>query len=324
MKFTITGSLGNISKPLAQILVGLGHTVTVVSSDPAKKSMIEALGAAAAIGSIGDVEFLTRAFAGADGVYAMIPFSFAEADVSSYMRRMASNYVSAIAAAGVGRVVVLSGWAADLLAEGGAETVFDELSGVSLCILRPASFYTNFYSSIDLIRGKGRMGRLLALRYYGVRGLFGRRGLLMGNYGGDDRTVFVSPVDIAAAAAEELVRVEELAAGRMPVGAVTAKNIRYVGSEEMTCNEAARIIGAAIGKPWLKWVRVTDKAMLRGLKMAKVPEKLAGMLVEMQALMHKGLPLAAFHRSRPTMGKVKLADFAVEFAAVYHAEVQKA
>ena len=86
----------------------------------------------------------------------------------------------------------------------------------------------------------------------------------------------------------------------------------------MTCNEAARIIGTAVGKPWLKWVLLSDKEMLQGLKMAKLPEKLAETLVEMQAAMHSGKTLENFHKNKPKMGKVKLADFAVEFAAVYH------
>lgn len=35
MKIIITGSLGNISKPLTGVLVGQGHSVTAISSDPA-------------------------------------------------------------------------------------------------------------------------------------------------------------------------------------------------------------------------------------------------------------------------------------------------
>jgi len=136
--------------------------------------------------------------------------------------------------------------------------------------------------------------------------LTGKTGLLMGNYGGEDRIVFVSPNDIAVAVAEELPLHPE------------KTTIRYVGSEEMTCNEAARIIGTAVGKPWLKWVLLSDKEMLQGLKMAKLPEKLAETLVEMQAAMHSGKTLENFHQNKPKMGKVKLADFAVEFAAVYH------
>ncbi|MFD2933796.1 hypothetical protein [Spirosoma flavum] len=51
MKIIVTGSLGNISRPLAQELVQKGHTVTVVSSRADRKQEIEALGAKPAIGS---------------------------------------------------------------------------------------------------------------------------------------------------------------------------------------------------------------------------------------------------------------------------------
>ncbi|SDD38098.1 Uncharacterized conserved protein YbjT, contains NAD(P)-binding and DUF2867 domains [Mucilaginibacter pineti] len=306
MKIIVTGSLGNISKPLTEILIGQGHQVTVISSDSKKQSAIEELGAVPAIGSISDVEFLTHTFTGADAVYAMIPLSFTEPDLSDYLRRMAQNYAQALKAAKTKRIVVMSGWAADLIKGENVENEFDELDA-SITIMRPGSFYTNFYQSIDLIKGKGFIGKFLTLRYSGLWALLtGKTGLLMGNYGGEDRIVFVSPKDIADAVSEELLLFTK------------KTTIRYVGSEEMTCNEAARIIGTAVGKPWLKWVLLTDKAMLQGLKMAKIPEKLAETLVEMQAAMHSGKPLENFHRSRPKMGNVKLADFAKEFAIAYH------
>ena len=57
MKIIVTGSLGHISKPLTEELVQKGHAVTVISSKPERQKDIEALGAAAAIGTIDDVEF---------------------------------------------------------------------------------------------------------------------------------------------------------------------------------------------------------------------------------------------------------------------------
>lgn len=307
MNIVVTGSLGNISKPLTQLLVGEGHSVTVISSDKDKKTVIEDLGAIAAIGSMADAGFLTATFMGADAVYVMIPLSYSEPDLSAYMRKLADNYVQALKAAAIQRIVVLSGWAADLVKDENIECVFDVLTDASITILRPASFYSNFYMSIAMIKGKGLLGKFLTLRYSGLWALLtGKTGLLMGNFGGDDRIIFVSPADIAAAAAEELL------------SKTTQKKIRYVGSEEMTCNEAARIIGIAVGKPWLKWVLLSDKQMLQGLKMAKLPHKLAETLVEMQAAMHSGKTLENFHQNKPKMGKVKLADFAKEFAAVYN------
>jgi uncharacterized protein YbjT (DUF2867 family) len=306
MKIIVTGSLGNISKPLTELLIARGHAVTVVSSDPKKQAAIENLGAEPAIGSIDDVPFLTHTFKGADAVYAMIPLSFTEPDLGNYLYRIAQNYVRALRDTRIQRVVLMSGWVADLVKTENVEHVFDDLDA-SITIMRPGAFYTNFYQSINLIKGKGFIGKFLTLRYSGLGALLtGKTGLLMGNYGGEDRIVFVSPKDIADAVAGELLLSPK------------EKTIRYVGSDEMTCNEAARIIGSAVGKPWLKWVLLTDKEMLRGLKMAKVPEKLAQTLVEMQAAMHSGKALENFHKSRPKMGKVKLADFAEEFAEAYH------
>ncbi|GAA3932101.1 NAD(P)H-binding protein [Chitinophaga oryziterrae] len=306
MKIIITGSLGNVSKPLAKELVEKGHSVTVISSKADKQKAIEALGATPAIGSIEDVNFLINTFAGADAVYCMIPLSFSEPDLKAYLSRIARNYLQALKQTKVKRVVVLSGWAADLISGENVEDIFEELTDVSITIMRPAAFYSNFYSSMDLIRGKGVMGAFLTLRYSGLIALLrGRRGLLMGNYGGEDKIVFVSPIDIAAAVAEELLTTTE------------KTKVRYVGSEEMTCNEAAGIIGAAIGKPYLKWVLLSDKQMLQGLKMAKVPLKLAETLVEMQAVSHSGVPLQNFHKNNPVMGKVKLKEFAKEFADAY-------
>lgn len=305
MRIVVTGSVGNISFPLTLKLVTGGHDVTVISSDAAKRATIEKAGAKAAIGSMEDAGFLTETFKGADAVYAMIPLSFTEPDLGVYMQRIAQNYVTAFKNAGTRRIVMLSGWAADFVKAEGVEHLFDGLDA-SLTIMRPASFYTNFYQSIDLIKGRGFIGKFLTLRYSGLGALLrGKTGLLMGNYGGDDRIVFVSPKDIADAVAEELLLSPK------------EKTIRYVGSEEMTCNEAAKIIGTAIGKPWLKWVLLSDKDMLHGLKMAKVPEKLAETLVEMGAAMHSGKTLENFHKANTKMGKVKLADFAKEFAAVY-------
>jgi len=205
MRIVVTGSLGNIGRPLTEALVRQGHQVIVVSSQASRRAEIEAMGASAAIGDLGDGDFLKATFAQADAAYCMVPLGAPrQGDSSEAMRTVAGNYRAAIESAQVRKVVLLSGWAADLLSTGNLESVFDGLTKTSLTILRPASFYSNFFSSLDLIRGKGILGTFLALRHYGWGFLVGRRGLLMGILGGDDRTVFVSPLDIAEAAAEEL------------------------------------------------------------------------------------------------------------------------
>jgi len=65
MKIIVTGSLGNISKPLAQELIVKGHDVTIISRKAYKQKEIEALGAKAAVGSVEDLEFFrTQMFQG--------------------------------------------------------------------------------------------------------------------------------------------------------------------------------------------------------------------------------------------------------------------
>ena len=81
MKYVITGAAGHISKPLAEKLLKAGHDVTVIGRNTENlRSLIE-LGAKAAIGSVQDVDFLKKAFAGADAVYTMSPPNYDTNDI---------------------------------------------------------------------------------------------------------------------------------------------------------------------------------------------------------------------------------------------------
>ncbi|HVU96955.1 MAG TPA: NAD(P)H-binding protein [Puia sp.] len=111
MKIVLTGSLGNVTKPLALDLVKKGHTVTVISSKHEKKNAIEAFHSHAAIGSIENVEFLTATFTNADAVYCMLPpFDYFDPnlDIINTTRRQVGNYVQAIRNAEVKKVIHLS------------------------------------------------------------------------------------------------------------------------------------------------------------------------------------------------------------------------
>src|SRR4051812_38247691 len=114
MKITITGSLGNISKPLAQHLISAGHQLTIISSDANKVSAIKALGATPAIGSVNDVAFLAGAFSGADAVYTMVPPNLDAANMRQHIADIGQNYAQAIQQSGVTRVVNLSSIGAHL------------------------------------------------------------------------------------------------------------------------------------------------------------------------------------------------------------------
>lgn len=296
MKFIVTGSLGNISKPLAQELVQKGHRVTVISSKPEKQKDIEAMGAIAAIGTLEDVHFLVSAFTGADAVYCMVPpndYFDLSLDLIAYYRRIGNNYAQAIHQSGVKRVVNLSTIGAHL--EKGSEILFgahnvekilNELSSdVAITHIRPTSFYYNLYGYVDTIKNQG---------------------FIAANYGADKIIPWVSPIDIAAAITEELVT------------PLVDRKVRYVASEELTGNETASILGTAIGNPDLKWRIITNEQMLSGLEGAGMNPQIAAGLVEMYASLYSGLLAEDYYRHKPTvMGKVKLKDFAKEFVAAF-------
>ncbi len=94
--------------------------------------------------------------------------------------------------------------------------------------------------------------------------------------------------------------------------------MRYVASEELTGNETASILGAAIGNADLKWRIITNEQMLSDLEGAGMNPQIAAGLVEMYASLYSGLLAEDYYRHKPTvMGKVKLKDFAKEFVAAF-------
>jgi len=295
MKLVITGSLGHISKPLAATLIQQGHAVTVISSKPEKQKEIEALGAKAAIGRLEDPAFLTATFTGADAVYCMQPppdFFNQSLDVMENFRLVSNSYVQAIKASGVKRVIQLSSIGAQLdkgtgfiLSVHYLENKLKEIPGISVTFMRPTSFYYNLYHFLPVIKHTGN---------------------IISNYGGADMVSWVSPIDIAAAVAEEMVS---------PAAGI---KIRYVVSDEVPCNEVARILGAAIGKPGLQWLTISNEEMQHQLEAAGMPPRTAALFVELNASIHTGELLRDYFKERPPVtGKVKMTDFAKEFAVTF-------
>ncbi|WP_029272981.1 NAD(P)H-binding protein [Flavobacterium sp. KJJ] len=296
MKIILTGSLGNISQPLANILVQKGHDISIISSKAENKDEIEKLCAKAVIGSVEDAVFLTNAFTGADAVYCMIPranYFDPNLDLDAFTRNIGNNYAEAISKSGVKRVVFLSSIGAHLKQNSGIiqryneiEGFLNQLSDVAITYMRPTSFYYNLLAYIPAIKNQG---------------------FISANYGGEELIPWVSPNDIASAIAEELTT------------PLDGKKVRYVASEEVNGNETARILGEAIGKPDLKWQLISDEEVLNGLISVGMQPKIAAGLVEMYAGLYNGLLGEDYYRNRPAeMGKVKLADYAKEFASIYN------
>jgi uncharacterized protein YbjT (DUF2867 family) len=294
MKYVITGAAGNISKPLSEILLEKGHEITVIGRNAENLKELTNKGAKAAIGNLEDAELLSNTFRGADAAYIMFPPQYAALELKAY-EDLALHYSTAIKQSGIKNIVVLSSIGAHLPEGVGpvtglylAEQVLNKLADVNILYLRPGYFYTNLFANIGMIKGMN----------------------IVGNNSGDaDNTIILShPIDIATAAAEALSSLN-----------FKGHSVQYLFSDERKQGELAKVLGSAIGKPELPWVSFTDEQSLGGMIGAGVPETMAKKYVEMGASMRSGKMFEDYRKHTPLEGKIKLEDFARDFAAAYNA-----
>jgi uncharacterized protein YbjT (DUF2867 family) len=290
-KYVITGSLGNISRPLVEGLVKQGKEVKVITSKADKTQEIEKLGAKALVGDVNDAAFVKEAFNDAEVVYTMIPPIWQTTDWRKDMNRIADNYMAALQGSQVKYVVNLSSVGADVGQGCGPvdglydfEQKLNKLQGIQIKHLRPSYFYHNLLAQIPMIKGAGIMG---------------------GNFGGNGTIFLVHPKDIAAAALEELLNLN-----------FTGSSVRYIAGDEKKGQEIASTLGKAIGKD-LNWVEFTDEQQRQGLLGAGLPEAIANEYTNMGNALRNDFMQTDFRKHKPTLSPIKLEEFANEFAAAY-------
>jgi len=293
MKITITGSLGNISRPLTQQLVVQGHEVSVISSNAAKENEIKKLGATPLIGSVEDYDFVKQSFQGSDAVYLMIPPNFSAPDYKVFTIIVGQHYAKAIQETGIRHVVNLSSSGSALAGNPpltnyqNLETWLDELPGINVLHLRPGGFYSNFFGSIGLIKYQGIIGN---------------------NFGEAINMVMSHPEDIADAAAAAL-----------HTRSFKGKKIQYIVSDTKNGREVAEILGSAIGKPDLKWIPFSDEQLLQGLLQNGFSKDAAQhYIVDMGIAIREGLLEKHYQQNtHEVTGRRNFAEFAQVFAQAY-------
>lgn len=299
MKYVLTGAAGKVTKPLAKQLLAAGHSVTVIGRHEKNLESLVRAGAKAAIGSIEDVTFLKNAFAGADAVFTLVPTHIFVDDLKAQHERIGKNYVEAIKANDIRHVVNLSGIGAHLTQGAGplsfihyTEQILYSLEHVHVRTLRSVYFYQNLLTLMDMVRHMNIIGSNFSF----ASGKF--------------------PVahtdDVAAAAADELLNLN-----------FAGHSIRYVASDETGTDEIAAVLGNAIGKPGLRWVRFSPDQVLESLQQSGFPANTAQEYVNMFSAMDNGLVTEDYWKNRPEkFGKTKLDNFAKQFAAIFHQQQQ--
>jgi uncharacterized protein YbjT (DUF2867 family) len=166
-----------------------------------------------------------------------------------------------------------------------AENILNAIPGIAVTHMRPTFFYYNLFAFIPMIKAAGFIGAV---------------------YGGEDQLAMVSPLDIATAIAEEMAQ------------ETNGINIRYVNSDDRSCNEIAQVFGKAIGKPDLQWKILPPDIVLQSLQSNGIPQNAAQNLVELGMAIHTDALREDFEKHKPEYGKISLEAFAKEFAAAYH------
>lgn len=289
--YVITGSIGHISKPIIEGLSKAGNEVRVITSNNDRVNEIESLGAKALVGSVQDASFLKTAFRNADVVYTMIPPIWQTSNWRASQNEVAKNYVDAIKANDVKYVVNLSSVGAHVGNGVGPvdglydfEQLLNATDGLNVRHLRPSFFFYNFLAQIGLIKQAGIMGA---------------------NWGDGEKVFLVHTNDIAAAALDELLKLN-----------FNGNSVRYIFGDERSGKEIASVLGKAINKE-LNWIVFTDEEQKQGFLKAGLSETHAQAYTDMGKALRIGVMQNDARKTKPPLSPTKLEDFANEFAAAF-------
>ena len=222
--YAITGVTGRTGSVVAETLLAQGKQVRVVVRDAAKGARWLARGAQVAMADLDDGDALTRAFAGTQGAYVLLPPRPASTDPLSTNAKLAATIANAVRASGVPHVVLLSSLGAQhadgtgpIRALHAAEREL-AATGAGFTAIRAAYFQENWGASLGTL-ASGAIYSFLPT---------------------DLSFPQVSTIDIGRAAAAALV--EDASRGETRV-------IELTGPREVSGEDIARALTKLTGKP---------------------------------------------------------------------------
>jgi uncharacterized protein YbjT (DUF2867 family) len=294
--FTIMGATGHTGGRIAESLLGRGKRVRAIGRNPDKLELLARRGAEVVVGDVKDVVFLTRAFAGAEAVYTLIPPNLVANDLHDYFESVSKATVRALRDARVRHVVNLSSLGAHLPERMGPvvglhehEQRLNTLLGVNLVHLRPTYFMENLLVTIPLLKQQGIMGTMIK---------------------SDIPVPVIATTDIATSATDYLLSLD--------FKGHTVRELR--GPADMTMNDMASMVGQAVDKPGVKYVQFSYEDGLNAMIGAGVSANMASSLVELSHAINDGLGISASGRTPASTTPTPFSTFASEiFAPAYRA-----
>jgi uncharacterized protein YbjT (DUF2867 family) len=262
--YVVLGASGNTGHVVANNLLAAGQKVRVVGRNSAHLQPLAVQGAETFIADVTDAGALAKAFHQADAAYVMIPPNPASTDPVGYSGRVSDAIAAAVQNAGTKNVVALSSIGADKATGTGPvlglynlEQKLNQISSANVLHLRAGYFMENTLPQAGAIRQAGNV--VTPLRP-------------------DLKLAMIATRDIGAAAAQALLH-----------PSVHGKQTReLLGQRDLTYTEVAAIIGKAIGKPDLKYVRLPDDQFRAVLVQMGMSDQFSKLLLEMIGALNSG------------------------------------
>jgi uncharacterized protein YbjT (DUF2867 family) len=286
------GATGNTGKKISQTLLEAGEKVRALGRSEHKLADLKRAGAEVLTGDTSDAAFLSKAFHGADAVYTLLPTDRRAPDYRAEQDREGEAIVQAIHDSRVRYVVALSSLGADLSEGTGViaglhaqEERLKRLKGLNVLLLRPVSFFENFYDAIGPIKHDGINADSVAAHL---------------------AVPMVATRDIANVAAKALK-------ARDWTGVVARE---LLGQRDLSYAEATRILGMQIGKPELRYMQFSYDETAKALEEAGLSASFASLYVDMTRAFNEGT-IKPNGRTPLNTTPTRFEDFAGEWARAY-------
>lgn len=290
----VTGATGRTGRRAAEALLAKGEKVRVIGRDAKKLEPLAKLGAEPFVGNVENVDSMTNAFDGASVVYLVLPEDISQQDLPAHQECVSACYAAAITNAHVRFVVNLSSIGAQHAQNTGPivglhnhEQKLNRVAGLHVLHLRAAYFMENLLMSIAPLRSTGT---------------------LPGGLRADAAMPWIATKDIG-----------EYAASRLAARDFSGSSVQELhGQRDISMQEAASIVGSAIGKPNLAYVHVPSTTLGQAMVDMGLPKKTAELLIEMWDGANAGLIVPQEVRSAQNTTSTTLESFATEiFAPAY-------
>jgi uncharacterized protein YbjT (DUF2867 family) len=282
----VTGATGHVGRRVAERLLAEGRRVRVIGRNAERLAGLVKLGAEPVVGSVEDVRVVKKALKDAQAAFLMMPPNPTAGDFRMWQDRVADNYATSLREAGTPFAVTLSSVGGHLAQGTGPivglhhlEEALNAIRSLNAMHLRPAFFMENHLYGIPAIRASD---------------------LMVGYLRPDLSMAMIATADIGGAAADQLLR----------PGFQGHSTRELLGQRDLTMEEAARVLGTAIGRPGLRYMQAPYEAAEKAMTDMGMSGNVAHLMTEMGRAFNEGVITPREARSALNTTPTSIEDFA--------------